>query len=197
MRHTRTHRHSTATGHGVRPWRVVRAFGNELAVLCLAACLLAGAASADRTREDSTSDLGASISPIASPIASNPHIPAHLTGRFLHLPLQQAGGTSGGMLQVFKLGLRHLLPEHRRGWSDFLRPFLLAGKTDLQVPGGHHYGVDIPGGERVTALHIGGGADLLLGDRWRMSAHIGEMINSGNTQQANDSRYRVSVGYDF
>ena len=119
------------------------------------------------------------------------------SARLLQMPLQQAGKTSLGMIEVFHLSLRELLPEHRKTWVQFFRPFLVAGKIDLQVPTGDTYGVSVPTAGRGVALHVGGGTDLQINKKWRMSAHYAEMIHSGNLSQANTQHYRLSFRYAF
>jgi len=168
------------------------------ACLCVVACLLAGAAFAEPFEADPV-EVGETNSFAAtfSPLAPNPYLPSQFTGRHLQLSGQRAGDTSNGSLQVFQLSLRALLPDDRRDWWSFLQPFLLAGKADLQEPDGRNYGLQIPGGRRITALHIGGGAAVILDDHWRVTATVGESIHSGGSRLPNDSQYRLSFGYDF
>jgi hypothetical protein len=178
----------------------------SLRVACTSFCVIAclffsgfSGAAAEQAEKSDPAEVSEekSFAATPSPVEDNPHVPRQFTGRYLQLSLQQAGDTSNGLLQVFKMNLRKLLPKSQRNWGSFFRPFLLAGKADLQQRDGRTYGLQIPGAKRITALHIGAGADVSLGDHWRMTAHVGELMHSGGSRLPNDSRYRVSFGYDF
>jgi hypothetical protein len=116
-----------------------------------------------------------------------------VTQLLFHAP----GERTTEVLTVFRLHLTHVVPLPWRSLRNRLRPYVLGGRTSVRLPAGRGLTRYADAYEESSTLHLGGGTELLLGDRLSLSIDLGEVIHSGSLSGQSYERYNLGVAWDF